>query len=132
VAQRAYSACDFLLDEAQKICEGAGAQLVVCTIPSPSALGKRAFRLKRYSEHPELFDPDFPDARLGELCRVHNIPFVAAKRYLSLGDYRRPDDHWTGRGHRRMAEILRRIHDDHARGATRAAATGAAVESVPL
>jgi hypothetical protein len=126
LAQRAYSACDFLLGEARKICDGVGAQLVVCTIPSPSALGARAFRLKRYSEQPELFDPGFPDKQIGELCRAHGIPFVAGARHLSLSDYNRPDDHWTRRGHRRMAEVLRRIHDEHTRGVMRAAAVAVA------
>ncbi|HEY6104165.1 MAG TPA: SGNH/GDSL hydrolase family protein [bacterium] len=117
LAQRAYSACDFLLGEAKKICDGAGAHLVVCTIPSPSALGERASRLKRYSEQPESFDPGFPDQQIGELCRARGISFIAGTRHITLSDYNRPDDHWTERGHRRMAEVLQRIYDEHARGA---------------
>jgi hypothetical protein len=128
LAQRAYAACDFLLGEARKACDGAGAQLVVCTIPSPHALGKRASRLVRSSEQPELFDPDYPDKQISESCRVHGIPFVAGKRHLSLSDYGLPDDHWTARGHRRMAEVLRRIHDHYGQGAIHAAVTGAATE----
>lgn len=125
LAQRAYAACSFLLGEARRICDEAGAQLVVCAIPSPFALGTRAVHLARHSEQPEAFDPDFPDKQIGASCRAHGIPFVAAARHLSLSDYRLPDDHWTGRGHRRVADILRRLHEQYVTGAMRAAVAGA-------
>jgi hypothetical protein len=129
-AQRAYAASDYLLGEAHAACDGAGAHLAVCTIPSPYALGERASQLARFSEQPELFDPDFPDKKIGESCRAHGIPFVAGTQHLSLRDYRLPDDHWTGGGHRRVAEILQRLHHTYATGAMRASSVGTA--AVPL
>lgn len=117
LACRAYAACDFLLGEAKKVCDHVGARLVVCTLPSPLTLGPLASRLAQHSEHPEAFDPDLPDRRIAESCRAHGIPFIAAKPHLSARDYQLPDDHWNERGHRRVAEILRRLHEEHGAGA---------------
>jgi hypothetical protein len=127
LAQRAYTACDYLLGEARIVCDAVSASLVVCTIPSPFALGERASKLARYSEQPERFDPDYPDVKVGESCRVHGIPFVAGTQHLSLKDYRLPDDHWTGGGHRRVAEILRQLHHRHGAGTLRTPAGPATV-----
>lgn len=116
LADRAYAACDFLLGEAKKVCDGVGARLVVCTLPSPLALGSLASRLAQHSDHPEAFDPDLPDRKISDSCRAHGIPFVAAKPHLSPRDYQLPDDHWNERGHRQVAEILRRLHEEHTAG----------------
>ncbi|MDR7468463.1 MAG: hypothetical protein QN194_11490 [Armatimonadota bacterium] len=131
LAERAYAACDFLLGEAKTVCDGVGARLVVCTLPSPLALGPLASRLARHSDHPEAFDPDLPDRRIGDSCRAHGIPFVAAKPYLSPRDYQLPDDHWTERGHRRVAEILRSLYERYAASgaATSIAGRAAAAEA---
>jgi len=130
LAERAYAACDFLLGEAKRVCDGVGARLVVCTLPSPLALGPLASRLAQHCDPPEVFDPDLPDRKIGEFCRVHGIPFVAAKPHLSPRDYQLPDDHWTEQGHRRVAEILRRLHQEHAAGGPPVRVPGTVVAEV--
>jgi len=99
---------------------------VVCTLPSPLALGPLASRLAQHSDHPEAFDPDLPDTKIADSCRARGIPFLAAKSSLSPGDYQLPDDHWTERGHRRVAEILRSLYERFAAGGASTSIAGRA------
>jgi hypothetical protein len=102
LADRAYSACDYLIGRAAAACTSRSARLVVVTIPHPMQL----------VEHPGAFDPGFPDRRVAECCRRHGVPMVAARDGLTRRDYKRREGiHWSARGHRRMAALVRTLYE---------------------
>lgn len=108
---RAYAACEFLLAQGKELCDQAGAELVVFTIPEKTQLSEagRDFLL-RHGGDPGTFDPDFPDRRIGEMCRQLGIRFRAGKADLSLAHYKAFDSHWNTLGHRRVGQILSEIY----------------------
>lgn len=109
VAERAYAACDYLLERAATVCAAVGARLAVLTIPHPMQLTAAGVaQLAASSGRPEATDADLPDRRLAAMCERLAIPFVAGKRHLSRADYKRREGiHWNERGHRRVAMIVR-------------------------
>lgn len=113
-AQRAYSACEFLLRKGNEVCRDAGARLVVMTIPEKTQLsaGGSEFLLRHGGDR-DTFDPDLPDRAIGAMCERLGISFVAGKACLDLGDYKDRDCHWNEKGHRRVAEILSSLYDVH-------------------
>jgi hypothetical protein len=114
LSQRVYAACEFLIKEGNKICDLAGAQLVVVTIPDPSQLGHSSLEfLVSRSRDTKRFDPDFPDRQIGASCHKWGVPFIAAKDYLDMSDHKKGDVHWNDQGHRRISELLSRIYDDY-------------------
>jgi hypothetical protein len=119
LADRAYSACDYLIRRARVACDAAGAHLAVVTVPHPmqlSASGMR--RLAALSGRPESCDGALPDRRIAESCRKHGVPILAGRDYLAAADYKaREGIHWNERGHRQMARLLRRLYDEFRSGA---------------
>jgi hypothetical protein len=107
LAQRAYAACHFLIREASALCKEAEAQLVVMTIPNKNQLSQhgREFLVSHLTEV-DRFDPDFPDLKIGEMCRQWDVPFLPAKTFLEAGDYKEFDTHWNERGNRTIAKML--------------------------
>jgi len=118
LADRAYSACDYLIERAQASCAQVGAQLVLVTIPHPMQLTKRGVaQLATLSGSPELCDENLPDRRFEESCRKHGVPMVAGMRYLSRSDYKRREAfHWNEQGHRRIAEVLGELYTSFSSG----------------
>lgn len=115
VAERAYSACDHLIREAQSICENHGARLCVFTIPDRAQLSLEDLEtLRECSSSPESFDPAIPDARISQICDRMGVMFVAGRDHLNKTDYRKVDKHWNEKGHRRVAEILGKLHQERA------------------
>ena len=114
LAQRCYAACEFLIREGNKICMRAGARLVVMTIPDPLTLSRR--RLRRMFARgvaPNLFDPELPDKRIGEICSRLGVSFVAGRKHLQAGHYKTHDPHWNEQGHQKVAELLGTLYDDY-------------------
>ena len=113
LAQRAYSACEALIERGTKLCDQIGSRLVVMSIPSLLALSPRSLEKAR-RDHPFLgvIDPDYPDRRLGEVCQKVGVQFIALKNHLDRGDFKPADDHWTQRGHRRVAKVLWDLYNE--------------------
>lgn len=110
---RAYEACEFLIRGARDICSRVGAQLAVMTIPEKTQLGPEGVRfLLSRGGDPKAFDPDFPDHKIGEVCRKLRIPFIAGKSYLNLSHYKERDPHWNIAGHRTVSEVLSSLYHD--------------------
>ena len=112
--QRAYSACEFLIQRGQEICSQAGAQLIVMTVPLMSQLDQKEWEraFLRYRD-PKQFDPNLPDRKIGEICAKSNVAFLAGKDYLESRDHIPQDGHWNERGHRRIAKLLESLYRDH-------------------
>jgi hypothetical protein len=110
LAQRAYAACEFLMQEGAQVCQQAGARLVVLTIPSPLTLNQKG--LQQFP-HALPVDPQLPDRAIGEACRKLGVRFVAGKDFLTEHHYKTHDDHWNERGHHRVAEELNRLYAEH-------------------
>ena len=114
LAQRAFSACEFLIGKGNDICRRAGARLFIMTIPDPLTLSQRGLR-RMFSRgaDPNSFDPDLPDKRIGEICSQLGIPFVAGRNHLQAQYYKTRDPHWNEKGHQRVAELLGTLCNDY-------------------
>lgn len=112
LGRRVFSACEYLIGRAKRLSDRVGARLAVVTVPDLSTLvqGQIAGVLAGPQAPAEKFDPQLPDHRLGEICSGLGIPFVPLQRHLTEADYRERDVHWTPRGHRRVAQVLRQLH----------------------
>lgn len=122
LGERAYSACEFLIGEAQEICENHGARLCVLTIPDPAQLSAEGIEsLRKSSCNPESFDPGLPDRTISEICLKHGAGFMAGRDHLTRADYWPVDRHWNERGHRRIAEMLNHLYRLHGPGSGRSA-----------
>lgn len=111
LSRRVFSACGYLLERGRDVCRETGARLVVMTVPelSPLPLGQVEQVLARRGGR-EDFDRRLPDRRLAEICARLQIPFVALEDHLQPLDYLMHDVHWSKRGHRRVADVLREVH----------------------
>jgi hypothetical protein len=111
ISDRAFSACQDLLTRAARICRTAGAHLAVMTVPHPVQVDPGKWeRMRRASGIKQELDADYPDRRIGEMCRQLQLPFLAGKEFLTPEDYKaREGIHWTEQGHRRVAEYLKRF-----------------------
>jgi hypothetical protein len=111
-ADRAFSACAFLIDEASAICREVGSPLAVVGVPDVEMLDpRRRSRLVARSSKPDAFDPELPDRRVGEICDARGVPFLPLSGLLQVGDHLPDDCHWTPRGHARVGRALRALHD---------------------
>ncbi len=110
-AERAFSACDFLIERARRSCESAGARLAVVGVPEVQLLDPvRRERYRRRAPDPARFDPGLPDRRLREICERQGVLFVALSEVLEVQDHLLNDCHWTPRGHLRVARVLERLY----------------------
>ncbi len=113
LSRRVFGACRFLISRGRRVCEEVGAHLVVMGIPPKwqlSAAGRRAWFAR--VPDPDRVDPERVDRELDGICRTLGVPFVTLTDYLSPADYKKSDSHWNGKGHRRVAELLGRIHSE--------------------
>jgi hypothetical protein len=96
-AARAYGACAHLIREAHALAQAGGFRLVVASVPIPLALDPAARRAR------PAWDLELPDRKLAEICRALDVRFLPLRARLARDDYKERDDHWTARGHRRVA-----------------------------
>jgi len=114
LAERAYSACEFLIRKGRDICRHAGAELVVMTIPSPGLLdGNHSQQPASQRGIASAIDPDYPDRRIGEICDKLRVTFVPLRGRLDDRHYKELDDHWNESGHRRVAQVLSDVYRDN-------------------
>lgn len=121
LAERAYRAAEFLIQQAQQVCAGAAARFVVFTIPDSHQLHGDGHRFLR-SLAPRLrgFDPRLPDRKLRAICHKLGVPLVTGSSVLDADCYKQNDCHWNVRGHRAVAAWLRELHRTTERKPTRA------------
>jgi hypothetical protein len=100
LSKRAFSACEYLIKRARAICDRARATLLVVTIPFPQMLEREAVVQGR------TIDPQYADDTLRGICEQWGVPILHLKDALSRADYKRDDEHWNERGHRKVAEII--------------------------
>jgi hypothetical protein len=121
LADRAYSAAEYLVARAQAACSRVAAQLVIVTIPTPAQLtdvGRQ--RLAAASGSPRACDAALPDRRIAEACQRHGVGFVAGAHHLTDRDYKaREGIHWNERGHARMAKVLADVYESFRTGTLR-------------
>jgi hypothetical protein len=114
LAQRAYSACGFLIEEGRDICNHAGARLLVMTIPDPDTLRQHSLQgLFSLSAEPRSFDPALPDKKIGEICANLGVSFVSGRDHLHARHYKTLDPHWNEQGHARVASLLSSLYHDY-------------------
>lgn len=114
LSQRACSACEFLIGQGRDICNQAGAQLLVMTIPDITQISASHMeRLAGLAPDRDSFDANLPDTRVKEICGNLGVPLVALKNHLRVEDYKRRDVHWNERGHKDVAEVLHGVFHDY-------------------
>jgi hypothetical protein len=112
LAERAYSACEFLIAEAQEHCHAQGARLCVLTVPDPAQLSSEGRKvLQACSSDPGSFDAMLPDRKISAICSKLGVKFVGGHDHLKREEYRQLDRHWTQTGHRRVAQILEKLYE---------------------
>jgi len=112
LSERAYSACEYLIRAGGDVCRRAGAELAVLTIPSTKQLNEKGLKaLLSYGAVDGSIDPDYPDKQIRRICRKCGVSFVAGKKYLNRGHYKKFESvHWNERGHRRVARLLEKVY----------------------
>jgi hypothetical protein len=112
-SERAFAAVDYLVGRANDACQEVGAKLVVMTIPELSPVARRHLaRAVPASANAARFDEELPDRMFSRTCDRHGVRFVALKDHLESEDYLENDFHWNARGHRRVAELIDRLHQE--------------------
>jgi hypothetical protein len=107
LAERAAEACRFLIEEARAVCANAGADLVVVVVPSPLALDPGGVALlARHAEPAVAVDPRRPERMLRDACADLGVGCLLLGDHLERADFKPHDDHWTERGHRRVAALI--------------------------
>lgn len=111
LSRRAFSAAQYLIREGRDLCRRVGAGLVVMTVPAMSSPTRGHIeKLFRRRGRPDTYDPQKPLRRLREICAEAGVAHVCLSEHLDPSDYLRHDVHWTPRGNRKVAELLRRVH----------------------
>jgi hypothetical protein len=107
LSERAFSACEFLLAKGKALCDQAGTDLVVCSIPDPHLLTQKGHELLRSrGGDPATFDADRPDRQLARICTQLGVRFIPLKGQLDARHYYKQDVHWNQKGHRAVARLL--------------------------
>ncbi len=117
MADRAYAACEYLIKEGTELCKRSGGQLVVVGVPAISRLTSQTWEKKSRGLAPnERLDPQTPDDGVKAICEKLGVPFVAAAAFLTPADHIPLEGHWNGQGHRRIAEMIERLHAEYLQG----------------
>jgi hypothetical protein len=110
---RVFSACEYLISEADRVTRQAGSRLIVVSIPSKNMLLKKEMQmLKRRLSDDSKFDVGYPDWQLGRICHRLDVHFVAGKDHLGAGHYRECESHWNEKGSRRVSELLASLYSE--------------------
>lgn len=110
LAERAYSACEFVLREGLEICRSAGIRLTVMGVPDHAQLRPELWtQFRARAEDPDACDPGIPDRRVRAICDRLGIPFVALSEHLTGRHYLEFDGHWNAAGHAAVATLLGRL-----------------------
>lgn len=110
---RVFSACEYLIAEADRVTRQAGSRLIVVSIPSKNMLLEKDMQmLKEQFSDDSKFDVDYPDWQLGEICRTLGVHFVAGKGHLDAGHYRQCEAHWNKDGSRRVSELIAWLYSE--------------------
>jgi hypothetical protein len=110
-SKRVFAACQHLIAEADKICNEAGARVVVVGIPDRVQLTRRGrAKLAALAPQKDRFDLAYVDNQMGRLCHAYNVPFVPISERLSARDYLVHDIHWRRSGHQKAARVLEELY----------------------
>lgn len=113
LSRRAYSACEWLVREAQNVCTGAGASLTILTIPDTHQMSPEGCDYLRQLE-PGLknFDAARPNRMLETICAAVGVPLLSGSAFLDVSCYKLNDCHWNEAGHRRVAKALTELYEE--------------------
>jgi hypothetical protein len=106
-----FSAAEYLIARAARLCRTVDARLALVTIPVPDQLTPDGHAALARANGRADTDARLPDRRIADICQRHGVQAVAGMDHLSLRDYKRLEGiHWSARGHRRMADLLARLY----------------------
>jgi len=112
-SNRVFSAVRYLLQEAKVVCDTAGSELVIFTIPDKGQLSKNGIeQFERNVNGTNKFDAEYPDRMFAKICSELNIAFMPGKSYLNLEDYKKRDSHWNKKGNRKISDIIYKYSND--------------------
>lgn len=106
-SDRALEAAGYLIGRAAAVCEAAGCDLTILSVPRRSQIDpERIPELLAASPDPATCDPRRPDEGLARNARAHGVRFVALADHLTADDYQDRDIHWRPSGHRKVGRLL--------------------------
>lgn len=124
--ESAYARLFSTLNAYGKVCAAHGIGFAVVLFPQRFQVQPRDWRAtaKAYGLRPDCFDVMAPNKRLVAFCRRTGISCIdptaaMRRRFLETGRslyLPRGDMHWNARGHRALADAIRRAVTDHAAG----------------
>jgi hypothetical protein len=110
-ADRVFSACEYVIQEAKKACDAAGAELLVFTIPDKRQLTKSGMNeFKKQLKSDLTLDPDLPDSKIEQICNKLNLSFLSGKNHLTINDYKVRDSHWNERGNEKVGALIHNFY----------------------
>jgi hypothetical protein len=114
LSRRVYLACEHAIERGYQVCNSYGARLVIACIPDPFTLDPIQIAAAR-EKYPWLKNlaPEYPDEKLNAICNKVGIRFISMRDCLDREDYKQSHDHWTERGHRRVAKALHDVYREH-------------------
>jgi len=109
-----FSATDYLIERAARLVSGIHqCDLVVLSIPYSLQLSQDGRRvLRERAGNPTPFDPELADRQIERSCQRLEVPFTPLSRILKSTDYKEDDEfHWNATGHRKVAGLVRELHE---------------------
>lgn len=107
----AYSAFEYLANEAKMHCDAHGAKFAVVPIPLNWILdGNYTYKIKRFSSNPEDFSVQYPEEQMGRICERLGITFQPTFDYFVRKDYLPRDLHWSVSGNEKAANIIDELY----------------------
>lgn len=86
LSERVYSACEFLIEKGNDLCNNVCARLVVMTIPETTQLSQNGLKqLIPLALDPKSFNPDLPDKKISEICSKSDIPICCIEKLFRGG-----------------------------------------------
>jgi hypothetical protein len=111
LANRAYSACEYLIRAGKQVCDEAGATLYLMTVPDACQLTRKGKQhLQSLGGDASSFDADLPDKKLESICHRLGVEFIRGSSFLDASCYKTNDCHWNEKGHRVLAKRLVQLY----------------------
>lgn len=111
--QQAWKVTEAIIATLAREVEQSGAELVLVSIPAHEQLYSQRWRQLLETVGPddrERFDRDYPERRLAEICREHDIPFLPLVQTFRQSDreelHFQSEGHWTEVGNELAADAV--------------------------
>lgn len=113
LSERAYDASRYMIEKVSDYCIEENAKLTIISLCDKNQLeASGQEKLKNYRKKIgglDTFDENYPDKKIGTICKELNIPFVAISQHMNYRHYKEDDGHWNEKGHKKFAELITQV-----------------------